>query len=83
MMAPARIHFVERAKFIDAIFAKQVAGELLDPGTFGRAGLGLCQTLAQESGGFSEVRSPGGLSNRPSGLEVLNPKRASVGPAVD
>src|ERR1035437_2994095 len=82
METPTRL-YIARPVFIDAVVAKQVLGQLFDPRTFGRVWLDLCQALAQESGSLCEVCGPGRFPYRLSGLEVLNPKRASVGPAVD
>ena len=83
MEAPARLDIVQRPKFIDAVIAKQVVRELLDPGAFGRVGLGLGQTLAQEPGSLAGVPGPSGFSNRFSCLVVLDPEEGTAGPRVD
>jgi hypothetical protein len=80
---PARLYIFQRAKFIDAVIAKQVVCELLDPGTIGRVGLGLGQTLAQEAGSFSEVLGSRRFSNWLTSFVVLDPEKGTAGPGVD
>src|ERR1017187_270130 len=71
--APTRLYIGQRTMFVDAVVAKQVAGQLFDPHAFGRVGLDLSHALAQEPGSLCGVSGPSRFSNRFTRLVVLDP----------
>jgi hypothetical protein len=83
METPASLYIVERTLFLDAVIAKQVVDELLDPGAFGRVGCDLGQALVEKPGSPSQVPGPSGFSDRLSCPVILDPDVGTAGPGVD
>jgi hypothetical protein len=83
METPAHLHIVERPMLIDAVIAKQIVDELLDPGAFGRVGPDLGQALVEKPGSLARIPGPSGFSDWLSSLVVLDPEEGTAGPAVD
>ena len=83
METPACLDIVQRPMLIDAVIAKQVVDELLDPGAFGRVGPGLGQALGEKPGSLCRVPGTSGFSDRFSCLVVLDPEKGTAGSGVD
>jgi hypothetical protein len=79
METPASLYIVQRTMLIDAVIAKQVVDELLDPEAFGWVGPDLSQTLVEKPGSLSQVPSSSGFSDRLSSLVVLDPEKGTAG----